>query len=108
MDILKSIALIKLTYEMENVTRERFCMGVFYDTTKSIIVPARCLSMYPEQKLLNGYTGFDSWKFNVTSHATNWIEANPKAIEFEIVKNFKSGLSSMWWYIFVCAVIFLD
>jgi len=108
MDILKSIALIKLTYEMENVTRESFCMGVFYDTTKSIIVPARCLNMYPEQKLIGAYTGFDSWNFNVTGDATSWIEATSMSTEFEIDTNLKSGLSSMWWYIYVSGVIFLD
>ena len=92
---------------MENVTRERFCMGVFYDSDKWMF-SSRCLNMYSERKLIGAYTCFDDWNSNATSHATNWIEANPKAIEFEIVKNFKSGLSSMWWYIFVCAVIFLD
>jgi len=104
MDILKSIALIKLAYEMENITRERFCMGVFYDTTKSIIVPARCLSMYPEQKLLNGYTGFDDWNFNLTGDATNWIEAAPNLIEFEIDTNLKSESGPLM----VGGVIFLD
>jgi hypothetical protein len=79
---------------MENVTSERFCMGVFYDTTEYIIVPSRCLSMYPKEKLLNAYTGFDSWDFNVTSNATNFTEANPNLIEFEI-KYSKSEFNSI-------------
>jgi hypothetical protein len=107
MDILKSIALIKLAYEMENVTRERFCMGVFYDSDKWVF-SSRCLNIYPEQKLIGAYTGFDDWNFNLTGDATNWIEATSMSTEFEIDTNLKSGLSSMWWYIYVSGVIFLD
>jgi hypothetical protein len=90
---------------MENVTRKRFCMGVRFDSDKWVF-SSRCLSMYPQQKLLNAYIGFDSWDFNVTSDARNWIEATPNLIEFEVETSLKSGHSSIWCYLSVCGVLF--
>jgi hypothetical protein len=79
---------------MENVTRERFCIGILYDSDKWVF-SSRCLSMYPQQKLLGAYSGFDYWDFNDTYNAANVTEANTNLIEKGNDTSLKSGLSSV-------------